>query len=106
MTTPIAAGRLDRRVGGDTAIYALFDPAGKLRRCGETLDIATNYLVEGMAKELWNGVFGKPAKTRVQTFERHGWKVLQGTFTPNVEHNRRPPGVRIDGPVGPHTQEK
>ena len=25
--------------------------------------------------------------------------------TPNVEHNRRPQGVRVDGPVGPHTQE-
>ena len=27
------------------------------------------------------------------------------TLTPNVEHNRRPQGVRVDGPVGPHTQE-
>lgn len=24
----------------------------------------------------------------------------------NVEHNRRPQGVRVDGPVGPHTQEQ
>lgn len=26
------ANGVDRRVGGDTAIYALFDPDGKLRR--------------------------------------------------------------------------
>ncbi len=30
--------------------------------------------------------------------------------TPNVEHDRRTagssPGVRVDGPVGPHTQER
>lgn len=25
---------------------------------------------------------------------------------PNVEHNRRPQGVRVDGPVGPHSREK
>lgn len=24
----------------------------------------------------------------------------------NVEHNRRPQGVRVDGPVGPHTKEQ
>ncbi len=24
----------------------------------------------------------------------------------NVEHNRRPPGVRVDGPVGPHLERK
>ena len=24
----------------------------------------------------------------------------------NVEHNRRPQGVRVDGQVGPHTQER
>ena len=66
----------------DTAIYILFDPDGKMRRCGETLDIATNYLVEGMGAGLWNALFGEPAKTRVKVFELHGWKVQQGTFTP------------------------
>jgi hypothetical protein len=28
------------------------------------------------------------------------------TKAPNVEHNRRPQGVRVDGPVGPDTQEE
>ena len=27
--------------------------------------------------------------------------VKQYGMTPNVEHNRRPQGVRVDGPVGP-----
>jgi len=80
---PIAAGPLDRRVGGDTAIYALFDPDGKLRRCGETLDIATNYLTSEMHAEFWNALFGEEAEKRVKVFEKHGWRVLQGTFTPN-----------------------
>lgn len=34
---------------------------------------------------------------------KKGWALA--TKTPNVEHNRRPQGVRVDGPVGPHTQE-
>ncbi len=25
---------------------------------------------------------------------------------PNVEHNRRPQGVRVDGPVGPHSESE
>lgn len=33
-------------------------------------------------------------------------RVARTLVPPNVEHNRRPQGVRIDGPVGPHTQEK
>jgi hypothetical protein len=31
---------------------------------------------------------------------------LAELMTPNVEHNRRPQGVRVDGPVGPDTQEE
>lgn len=29
-----------------------------------------------------------------------------GDVPPNVERNRRPQGVRVDGHVGPHTQEE
>lgn len=36
-------------------------------------------------------------------------KLSDSTVTPNVEHDRRTaassPGVRVDGPVGPHAKE-
>jgi len=38
---------------------------------------------------------------------RHGGGLryaIDAAMTPNVEHNRRPQGVRVDGPVGPHRE--
>ena len=33
------------------------------------------------------------------------WDAIEARMTPNVEHNRRPQGVRVDGPVGPLAEE-
>ena len=65
--------------------YALFTPDGKLVRCGETLDKATNYLVEGMDAEFWNALFGKPPSVRERVFTAHGWYVQKVVLIPNAE---------------------
>ncbi len=63
--------------------YALFTPDGELVRCGETLDKATNYLVEGMGSEFWNALFGKAPSERVRVFTAHGWSVQKVGLIPN-----------------------
>lgn len=73
--------------------YALFTPDGKLVRCGETLDKATNYLVEGMDSEFWNALFGASPSTRERVFTEHGWTVKKVGLIPNAEISAR----RCDG---------
>jgi hypothetical protein len=64
--------------------YALFDPSGELVRCGETLEKATSYLVEGMSSEFWTALWGKPPDVRARVFTAHGWSVQKVGLIPNA----------------------
>jgi len=48
--------------------------------------------------------YGQPT-WEAPTLEQRVKKLEDAMKSSNVEHNRRPQGVRVDGPVGPHTQE-
>jgi hypothetical protein len=81
--------------------YALFTPDGELVRCGETLDKATNYLVEDMSTEFWNALFGASPSTRQRIFEDHGWSVQKVGLIPNALGNRLPAtGAAKEGEEG------
>ena len=79
---------VERTVSG--GIYALADPSGKIRSAGTTLDSVTRTLIgKEMPTPMWNALFGNsdPA-ARAKIYEKHGWRVMHGTFTPNAELRR------------------
>ena len=53
-------------------------------RCGETLDKATNYLVESMDAQFWNALFGASPSARERVFTDHGWSVRKVGLIPNA----------------------
>jgi len=66
-------------------IYALFDPSGKMKKCSNDFDRVTNYFPQNVfSTEMWNELFRANAAKREKIFEANGWKVMRGTFTPNV----------------------
>jgi hypothetical protein len=63
--------------------FALFDPSGKMRRCSETLDGATNFFPKKeYSTEMWNALFGAKAEDRARIFGKNGWTVTSGVFVP------------------------
>ena len=130
MTTPIAQGPVDVNVRGDLCDvcgrppHVCDDPECvplnatiaererflvaeniRLRRQVWDAYVEVRYVLAGLAgvalrvapnDEHMDSVIGRLAK-------------LETALTPNVEHNRRTadssPGVRVDGPVGPHFED-
>ena len=69
----------------DDTTYALHDDENNIRKISNSLDDATNYLVEGMPDGLGNKLFGKPADIRIDAFKEYGWKVTIGYYTQRFE---------------------
>jgi hypothetical protein len=70
---------------GIWVIYALLDPRGKMKKCSNDFDNATNYFPPNVfSTEMWNALFSANAEGREKIFKENGWIVMRGTFTPNV----------------------
>ena len=85
MTEIIAQGPVDVNVRGE--IFVLADPSGRVRSAATTLDSVTRTLIEKeMPTPMWNGIFGNDSpEARAKVYAVFGWRVMVGTFTPNVE---------------------
>jgi hypothetical protein len=70
-------------------IYALFNPAGEMVKCGDNLDKCINYFPKNTyTAEMWNALFGAGVTERKKIFEENGWSIKNGYFTEDVAVNK------------------
>ena len=94
-----------QRIGGTDGelVEALCDELERLRNDAARLD-----WLEQHAWATERECFDFVDEWRTPDGKRHNGGLryaIDAAMTPNVEHNRRPQGVRVDGPVGPQGME-
>jgi hypothetical protein len=62
-------------------IYALFNPAGSMKKCSGSYEIVTNHFPQKTySTEMWNAMFYADPVGRQAILEQNGWSVKEGEF--------------------------